>query len=169
MVWAGLAAALPNPSFLAAVADTQVIATKDGAVHSSRLLAFAFAACLSSSCTRYPRPDIEILDGAKVPAPGFSFDGPEAPRIITFERLQDPTAPGGTRVTWHLLRRSGTTVAAPLRLTYGVVPDGYRAMQAADSLTAGTYRIYAKLTHAGDDLHFTVTPDGRVHEGRAAR
>lgn len=129
---------------------------------SSRLRVLALAACLTTSCARYPRPEIDILEASSAPTPGFRFDGPEAPKIITFERLPGPTARAGTRVAWHLLRRSGASVATPLRLTYGVVPDGYRAMQPADSLAAGSYRVYAKLTHAGDDLHFTVTPDGRV-------
>lgn len=150
-------------------AGSNFVATRDGDVHSSRLLLLAVAACLTSSCARHPRPEIDIVEGASAPAPGFSFDGPEAPKIITFERLPDPAARGRSRVTWHLLRRSGASVATPLRLAYGVVPDGYRAMRSADSLAAGTYRIYAKLTHAGDDLHFTVAPDGRVHLGRVAR
>lgn len=102
------------------------------------------------------------------PAPVFRIDGPEAPRIITFERRFDAAA-GGSDTAWHLLRRSDTTVTAPLQLTYGIVPDGYRAIQPADSLVAATYRLYAKLSHAGGALFFTVAADGDVRRARAAR
>lgn len=133
-----------------------------------RLTALSLAAVLSLGCGGHPKPEIELANDSRLAAADFRIDGPEAPRIITFERLSGPAARTGTEV-WQLLRRSDASVRAPVQLRYGIVPDGYRAMRAADSLGVATYRIYAKLTHAGGELYFSVGADGRLHEGRSAR
>lgn len=126
-------------------------------MHTTTLTRICLASTLLVSCARYPKPQMEQVAGGDDATPVFVIDGAEAPRIITVERLPERGESIAGATTWHLLRRIDATVELPLRLTYGVTPEGYREMQPALPLVAGRYRLYAKLTHAGGELRFTAT------------
>ena len=82
--------------------------------------------------------------------------------FITVERTSGQPDRAGTPTFWRLLRRSDTTVTPPVRVVYGVVPDGYRASQPASLLFPARYSLTAKLTHASGTRMFTVATDGMI-------
>lgn len=128
----------------------------------SRYFSAWIAVALCAACSSHPPARITLEEGARTPSPVFLIDGPEAPVFITVERTSGQPDRAGTPTFWRLLRRSDTTVTPPIRVVYGVVPDGYRASQPASLLFPARYRLTAKLTHASGTRMFTVATDGMI-------
>lgn len=104
---------------------------------------------------------IAVAPDATLPAPAFTVDGRQPPQFIFVERLIGTTASVGTEV-WALVKRRDDPPALPVRMTYGVPPQGYREGAPARTLGPGEYRVRAKSVEQQAELAFTVAPDGRI-------
>lgn len=121
-----------------------------------------FAAFFSATCGNRASARITLEEGARAPAPVLVMDAPEAPRFIQIERTSDRPTLAGNPTMWRLVRRPDTTVTPPVRVVYGIVPEGYSAAAPAAVLYPASYRVFAKLTHGNAERAFTVATDGSV-------
>lgn len=131
-------------------------------MRSRRLVLVGYAAFVSATCGDRASARITLEAGARTPAPVLVIAAPEAPRFIQVERTSERPASAGDPVMWRLVRRPDTTVTPPVRVVYGIVPEGYSAAAPAAVLFPANYRVFAKLTHGSGVRTFVVATDGSV-------
>lgn len=124
-------------------------------------------ALLGSQCTRIPRIELRLDEGSPPDRPVFeaSFDEAPLPSVGEFAvaRCRPHQLPS---VVWQIERVEPPRSQAPLRITYGQTPPGFREVVAPRPLQPGCYQALATTPGAGS-LAFRVLSDSLVAQGPA--
>lgn len=127
----------------------------------ARLAALLVVAATLLACK--PAFDIRLASGEEqLPNPRFIVterdDPNRRPRYHTVRVLDAETE----ALVWHLRATPFGDTASQANLQYGVTPEGFAAMIAAESLKPGRKYVLVVSGTAHGQLRFEVTAEGRV-------
>lgn len=122
-------------------------------------------ALLGSVCPRIDTLELRLDEGSPPDRPAFDLFFGETPLPTVGEFAVTHCRPQQLRsVVWQIQRVNPPRSEAPLRITYGRTPPGFRHLVAPRPLAPGCYQALATTPSAGS-LTFRVLSDTLVAEG----